>query len=158
VIIHAEPVEKAGGAAAGEEERPAGRSKRKRGAKAAAPAEPELPAASDEQRRAASAAIAAIHRAASGEKGEEGPDGLDELASGLVAAAIDARGGLETPAANEAEVEVETGREVTDQAFGATPEPSAAGGPAAEPGGNGATPARRRRRVASRPAGPPTTG
>jgi ribonuclease E len=127
VIIHAEPVDKQ---PAAEDERPSGKGKRKRG-KAAAAAEPIVDPAVEEQRRAANAAIAAIHRAAAGEKDDEEPhDLVAELASDLVEA-VSAADENVAPEASEAEP--------------------------AEPSVNGAAPARRRRRVASRPAGPPSS-
>ncbi len=153
VIVHTEPVDKAGGgSAAGEDDRPAGKSsRRKRGGRAAAAPEPEelSPAASEEQRRAANAAIAAIHRAAAGEDGETddaSDGGLAALASGLVAAAFDAQSG--------ADASPNGGRPAAEPEAAAEPEPAAEPGPAPEPEPVAAAP-RRRRRAASRPAGPP---
>jgi len=187
VIVHTEPVDKgSGGGANGgsngggsaDDDRPAGKSRRKRGRGAGnGAAAPEEPPANDEQRRAAAAAIAAIHRAAAAEKGElaDGADGdlneLDTLASGLVAAAM--TGSSPSPAEVEAEVETDTVE--TDAAASgepASPEPAREQAPeqaAEEPASDeaaeelaeelvAAAPApRRRRRAASRPAGPPTT-
>jgi hypothetical protein len=76
LIIHATPVDKAGGAA--DEDRPSGRSKRKRGGRSSG--EPVEPPASEEQRKAASAAIAAIHKAAANEKDEDGQGAVEGLA------------------------------------------------------------------------------
>ena len=96
VLVHTEPIDKSNSGGGGQDDEGA-RSKpqRKRGARAAAP-EPE-PAATDEQRKAANAAIAAIHRAANGEKNDDDAGLVDELASGLVAAARDADSTPEPP-------------------------------------------------------------
>jgi ribonuclease E len=147
VIIHTEPVDKAGGnSTKDDEERPAGRSsKRKRGGRAAAEAPPEPPVdpATEEQRRLAAEAIAAIHRAAAGERDDEGADLLDDPANGLAdvepLAAADLWAGTPEPEASELVV---SAPEVEDAAE-------------AEPAVDAAPPARRRRRGASRPAGPP---
>ncbi len=168
VIIHAEPVDKSGGSSArDDEERPAGRQgKRKRGGRAAAaaaePTEEEL-AAAEEQRKAASAAIAAIHKAAAGE-GEDGSL-VDEPATDLVAAAAS-----ETDESQEAESDASDPEAAEPEA--AEPEASEFEVPRAEvaepahltqPSPDGAPTdasphTRRRRRVASRPAGPPREG
>jgi ribonuclease E len=198
VILHTEPVDRpTGSSGAGEEERSSGRSgRRKRGGRAGGPGPDTetLPAASDDQRRAATAAIAAVHRAAAGENAE-GDDGLDALASGLVAAAMAGSPDGGRADADEADLDVETVSSVdVDEAVGPggeqmpepvpasgaedspspvpaqdVAEPSSAAGDgradpeaAPEPSVNGAEPAttapRRRRRAASRPAGPPTAG
>jgi ribonuclease E len=188
VIIHSEPVDKpSGGSPADDDERPAGRqAKRKRGGRgggAAEPAEVEPPA-SKEQREAASAAIAAIHKAAAGEKDE------DEDAEAGSAEAVRAEeptppefepivdeAAPEPEATFEPEPTPEPEPEATfepeptpepepEATFEpeptAEPEPEATfePEPTAEPEQErepeyAAIPARRGRRVASRPAGPP---
>ncbi|HEY1733209.1 MAG TPA: ribonuclease E/G, partial [Acidimicrobiales bacterium] len=113
VIISTEPVDKATSGSADDEERPAGKqARRKRGGRGAAATtdEPEPPA-NDEQRKAANAAIAAIHRAAAAERGDEDgePGIVDELATDLVAALLDAElaesDELDEPAEPEAQTE-----------------------------------------------------
>jgi ribonuclease E len=168
VIIHTEPVDQPA-APSGDEDRPAGKGKRKRGSRAAAPVEVEpVP---EEQRKAASAAIAAIHRAANGETedGDEPTTGLvDELATGLVAAVTEAQSAPDsadvTPEPTESRSEAApAAAESTPQAREAYEQAAASvatteTGPAPEPASaNGAAPTRRRRRSASRPAGPPVT-
>jgi ribonuclease E len=151
VIIHAEPVDKQ---PAAEDDRPAGKGKRKRG-KSAAVAQPEPPVdpATEEQRRAASAAIAAIHRAAAGDKPEGGElELVDELASDLVeavAASDSAEPATEAVAARESAEPAPA----VDGAEAAPPPAELRATPA--PDEPEAAPPRRRRRVASRPAGPP---
>jgi ribonuclease E len=165
VIVHTEPVDKAGGSASGsarqDEERPGGRGKRRRGGRAGASAEPELPPASDEQRQVANAAIAAIHRATAldDEEEVEGDDALADLAGDLVEAAAEATEVAEdieplevvasspvsAPESDDAADEVER---VT---VGAEPSPNGVPASVTE----SPAPTRRRRRVASRPAGPP---
>ena len=150
LLIHQEPVEqKNGGGSADDDERGSGRSKRRRGGKGSseAPEVVELPM-TDEQRQAANAAIAAIHKAAALEKAEGGDDGVvAALATDLVAAA------------REAEVETSTGDapetappEIEQAAVAVAEGPTTA---APAEGTNVTPPARRRRRAASRPAGPP---
>ncbi len=160
VIVHTEPIDKQGGGSSDGDARSddgagRGKGKRRRSGRAASPAAPtdaeDLdPAALAEQRRAANAAIAAIHRAAAaerdGENGDEqGADGagvadLDQLASGLVAAAKDRA----RPPAAPPEAE-----ELAAATVAAVAQTEAPGAPA---------PGRRRRRAASRPAGPPGSG
>jgi ribonuclease E len=182
LIIHTEPVDKP--AHREDDDRPAGKGKRKRGGKGGASgsaAAPELPQASEEQRKAASAAIAAIHRAAGGEDDEDGHrDRVDELAYDLVQAAT-AVDHSQSEAAEPAEpaepagladsTELSQPAKLAEPAEVAEPpelaEPAEVAEPAgpadsAEPlepagadSGNGAPAPRRRRRVASRPAGPP---
>jgi ribonuclease E len=147
VIIHSEPVDKSGAGSTSEDDdrsQPK-QPRRKRGGRSGIDAiEPLVePPATPEQRQAANAAIAAIHRAAALEKAE-------------------------------AEAAVQADRERTDTTVAAEPvaaEPVAAEPVAAEPAAeapsaehatdpvteaNGApAPVRRRRRAASRPAGPP---
>jgi ribonuclease E len=162
VIIHTEPVDKPGGGSV-EEDRPAGKGKRKRGGKGGAAAAPEPepaePPASDEQRKAASAAIAAIHRAAAGESAEDNDDEdgrVHELAVDLVQAASAADPGGDARPEPQPEAVAEPN---ATEAPAAEPEPAAAdtgGGEAAGVENADDTPApRRRRRGASRPAGPP---
>ncbi|MDT4918539.1 MAG: ribonuclease, partial [Pseudonocardiales bacterium] len=163
VIIHADPVDKP--AHRDDDDRPAaGKAKRKRGGKgggangaAIDTAKPEVPPVDEEQRKAASAAIAAIHKAAAGEKDEDGePDRVDALAFDLVEAAAEAAEGVAeghaeagdagTPAAPES---------APERAAQPAAEPPDEGGPAAESAAEQAPAPRRRRRGASRPAGPP---
>jgi ribonuclease E len=160
VIIHAEPVDKQSGPR-DEDERPAGRGKRKRGARGgAAASEPEpAPPATEEQRRAATAAIAAIHRAAAGE--QDGADELvAELATDLVAAAT-AETELVAAATAETEPAGDDEPAATDAATSeravdaATTEPAIDSTPPDGSAGEESPAPRRRRRVASRPAGPP---
>jgi ribonuclease E len=170
------------------------KSRRKRGGKAADDSEPAVPAATSEQRQAATEAIAAIHRAAGGEKDASGDASgglVDELASGLVAAAMNAgRGAGEAPdgataarfreaahaqpstptdaATATADPTTEAVRAVAgletpapapgsdegaDQLDGRAPETRSQ--QKAEPETASRPSGRRRRRAASRPAGPP---
>ncbi len=163
VIIHQEPVEQRNGGSSDDDERSSGRGKRRRGAKsggATDSVEAVEPPMSDEQRQAANAAIAAIHKAAAIEKAEsEAAEGsaaegvVASLATDLVAAAREAE--AEAPA-----VEDEIGPDVPLVELEAA---AVAEGPTSDDDGadtehatNGAAPAgRRRRRAASRPAGPP---
>ncbi|HET6876824.1 MAG TPA: Rne/Rng family ribonuclease [Jatrophihabitans sp.] len=145
VIVHGEPVDHAEHAAAGEPEK--SKSRRRRGSKAASgPVEAVVePPATDEQRQAANAAIAAIHRAASADQ-DKPADGaeialVDQLATGLVAAARDAEAAAETPAPEPAETG-SSSADAGDSSETEAEEPAPAKG-------------RRRRRAASRPAGPP---
>ena len=98
VIIHDEPVDQSkSGASAPEEER-SGKGKRRRGGAAAAapaPVEEVEDRATPQQRKAANAAIAAIHRAAAGEKDDQDgePDAMSSLASDLMAAALSGSAG-----------------------------------------------------------------
>ena len=160
VIISAEPVDKPT-AARDDDDRPTGKGKRKRGGRgssgngAAEPVE-VLPAASDEQRKAASAAIAAIHRAAGSENIEDGSSDLvDTLASDLVnavAASEDAASG-DAPAGN-----APAGDAPADEGSGERPPNSEEGATVSSEavvGDDESLAPRRRRRVASRPAGPP---
>ena len=150
VIIHTEPVDKV--AHREDDERPATKSKRKRGGKgASAPAEPEEPQASPEQRAAANAAIAAIHKAAAGETDEDGAgDRVEELAMTLVEAAAASEATDDKPSAKPAKDVVEVAAS-TDESPVADETPDVD-----ETSDVDETPApRRRRRVASRPAGPP---
>jgi ribonuclease E len=183
VILHTEPVDKSSGGGGGDDDRPPNKqSKRKRGGRSAAddPVVESLDAVPVEKRKAASAAIAAIHRAASGEGDSE--DGLADLASGLVTAAggaePEAAHGESEPDPADAGPEPATpepARVAAAQAIesvavtevGPAPEPeppvAAESTPETQPeqaAVNGASePAlaapRRRRRSASRPAGPP---
>jgi ribonuclease E len=156
VIIAGEPVDKPTSARE-DEERPAGKGKRKRGgrgngkADASEPAELS-PAASEEQRKAANAAIAAIHRAAALEGEEDGePNLIESLAGDLVEAA--AASAQPTPD------EPTSGEPTPDEPI----EPAAmvviendVDEAATQTDDSDQTPApRRRRRGASRPAGPP---
>ncbi len=160
VILHSEPIDKSNGSTAADDDgaRPK-QGKRKRGgrggagaAEPAEPVEPVEPPASDEQRKAAASAIAAIHRAANGDK-EDDDDAaglVDELASGLVAAAMDAESGTPVEASipepalePAAQVAADLIESVARTENGAAPAPAA--------------PQRRRRRAASRPAGPPVS-
>ncbi len=156
VIIHSEPVDQPAGAS-GDDDRAPSKGKRKRGGRAAAPVEP-VEAVPEEQRKAAAAAIAAIHRAANGDDGDE--DGhhptelVDELASGLVAAAREAESADAEP--KDAHPK-DAGPKDADSKDADPKEPEssdveAPGAAAAE------APVRRRRRGASRPAGPPVAG
>jgi ribonuclease E len=163
VIIHADPVDQPSGAR-DDDERPSGRAaKRKRGGRGGGAAAEAAPAASAEQRKAASAAIAAIHKAAAGE--EEAFEVDDEHASDLVAAA-EAFAVADAGAAELADAEVEPAEpeagpaepeagpaDAEPEAEPDAPEPDAAEPDVAEP--EAAIAPRRRRRVASRPAGPP---
>jgi ribonuclease E len=155
VIIHTEPVDKPG--PAHDEERAPGKGKRRRGRGSAAAAEPDElpPAASDEQRRAATAAIAAIHRAAAGETGAD--DHVIELATDLVEAVA----GADAEPVEVADAGDEMAEDVPDAVDqGVVPDPSD-DGVVPDPSDEGVAPdddapaPRRRRRVASRPAGPP---
>jgi ribonuclease E len=168
VIVHAEPVD----ISAPEQHEDKPKSRRKRGGKgAAAEPEPEVPAATAQQRQAATAAIAAIHRAAAGENGADDGDtsGLHELASGLVAAAMGAGQGAQQPADQPSDQPApqptdQPSQQPTDQP---TQEPTAAAmdavagletpapAPETEDGEEARPAGRRRRRAASRPAGPP---
>jgi ribonuclease E len=148
LIIHTEPVDRANnGGGRDEDERPSGRAgKRKRGRGAAATTE-AVEVIPPEQRKAATAAIQAIHKAAAGEKDEAG-DGerVDELAIELVEAVTD----LPTVPENEPEpIAAELPPTEPEPATQATPEPEPVETAEAAPA------PRRRRRVASRPAGPP---
>jgi ribonuclease E len=160
VIVHTEPVDKPSGEPV-EDERPKSRRKRGKNGAAAETADEAAPAATPEQRHAATAAIAAIHRAASGENGDSSDDrsGLDELATGLVAAALKAERGSRPDADADnarqdptaAAVDAVAGVETADQAV-----PAAQPVPAeSDAAGAGQVGGRRRRRAASRPAGPP---
>jgi ribonuclease E len=177
VIIHSEPVDKSGNGSASEDDdrsQPK-QSKRKRGGRSAGDTvEPPVePPATPEQRQAANAAIAAIHRAAALEKAEaeaaaEDVGMIDRLATGLVTAALDAEsadggGPLEADQHEQADtaapaepVAAEPAAEAPGAEHVAAAELTDA--PAADPvvAANG-SPARRRRRAASRPAGPPVT-
>ena len=146
VIIHPEPIDKP--AHRDEDDRPGGKSKRKRGKGSSGSAEAVEPPASAEQRAAASAAIAAIHKAAAGETdAETAGDRVEELAVTLVEAAAESEAADEpsrvdgTSDGAVATVTVPVADETSD---------------VEERSGTDETPApRRRRRVASRPAGPP---
>ncbi|SHG47363.1 ribonuclease E [Jatrophihabitans endophyticus] len=168
VIVHAEPVdEPAGGAASStaDDDRPKGKRRRGRGSggsggsagagNGAAPDTVELPpAASDEQRKAASAAIAAIHRAAGSEDDAADADDagsggeVAELASGLVQAVMRIEPAASTPPTSNGSAPA---RPVPDEQPVVDGQPVVDEQPAAAPAGSG----RRRRRAASRPAGPP---
>ncbi|MDT4911527.1 MAG: ribonuclease [Pseudonocardiales bacterium] len=172
VILHTEPVDKANGSA-GEDDRPQGKQgKRKRGGRSAAsdPVVESLDAVPVEKRKAASAAIAAIHRAANGESDGDDEDGLVDLASGLVSAAGEGdvvvtpepgETAVQAPLAEPDHEAPEAAREAVDQAIESVAVTE--GGPAPEPdttsvngaGRDTAAAPRRRRRSASRPAGPP---
>jgi ribonuclease E len=144
VIIHTEPVDKA--AHRDEEERPAGKGKRKKGrGGGTGAAEAVEPPASPEQRAAATAAIAAIHRAATGDKDlDAANDRVEELAITLVEAAARSEAADGVPAAETPDEMPSALAASTDRSV--EPDESAAEQSAAP---------RRRRRVASRPAGPP---
>jgi ribonuclease E len=169
LIIHTEPLDKP--VHRDEDDRPATKGKRKRGGKAGAAASSalataELSHASEEQRKAANAAIAAIHRAAAGDEDDDGErDHIDELAFDLVEAVSATDASLEgepivedlvlSPAADESaagassELDTESpGNQVAERVDG-SPAEEAAESAAVSPA------PRRRRRVASRPAGPP---
>ncbi|HZC71084.1 MAG TPA: Rne/Rng family ribonuclease [Jatrophihabitans sp.] len=143
LIVHTEPVDKAGGTSAdsSDGDRPSGRSKRKRGGRSSSPEPTELPpAATQEQRKAANAAISAIHKAAASEPSEGTDITVLELATDLLHAA----------ASQSARTEVDESAATPEAVEPEAVEPEAA--PAK------AKPAKRRRRVASRPAGPPEVG
>ncbi|MDT4901649.1 MAG: ribonuclease [Pseudonocardiales bacterium] len=152
VIIHSEPVDQPGSSSSDDEDRPKGKRKRGGRSSAAEPVEVEVePPATPEQRQAANAAIAAIHRAAALEKAEaEAAAGgiVDHLATDLVAAAMDTEAS-DTDVSSPEEPEA-TRAEVAPQQTQA--EADLEEDPAHS---NGAAPGRRRRRTASRPAGPP---
>jgi ribonuclease E len=162
VIIHAEPVDKTGGAGRDDDERPTGRTaKRKRGGRggAAAADEPETPAASEQQRKAASAAIAAIHKAAAGEDGEFDDEHAGDLMDAAAAFAAEVAG---AEALADAEADAEAELRAPEPEPIAEPEAtevvtSAPETASAEVAADATQPAqpKRRRRVASRPAGPP---
>jgi ribonuclease E len=161
VIVHPEPVDKAPAASSDDDERPKARRKRSGAAKKAEPAEPM---ATPEQRRAALAAMEAIHRAAHHEDDEvsaEDLEQIDEQVSEAVAlaAAIEDAPIEETPLDGEP-----TAPEVAATDEAATADPVSEQLPADEDAGVAtplasapvtAAPSARRRRVASRPAGPP---
>jgi ribonuclease E len=142
VLVHPEPVDKAPAQQSAEEERPKGRRKR-----AAKKAEPLEPAATAEQRAAALVAMQAIHRAAHHD--EDGPPG--EPTDTPAGESPDRAGSPVPPPAPEGETapepEADTAPELAPQPEGAA---------AAEPEAAAARP--RRRRAASRPAGPPLAG
>ncbi|MGI8677641.1 MAG: Rne/Rng family ribonuclease, partial [Jatrophihabitans sp.] len=143
-------------------------------------ADPPEPPATQEQRAAANAAIAAVHRAAAAEAAENAADGsvIDELADDLVQAAmrVDSHGTVEAvevlesvqpvesvePADPSREAVLSTAAvEVGATASGFIGNDSDPAGDGVEessirpqPASNGAS-GRRRRRAASRPAGPP---
>ncbi|HLY33929.1 MAG TPA: Rne/Rng family ribonuclease [Jatrophihabitantaceae bacterium] len=175
VIIHAEPISLPSAPAGDDDDRPKSGAKRKRGgaAKQAAPSEltPEEFAAAEEQRLARLAAITAIHRAAHPDEDEDGL--LDEVEA---SADDDLADDLAVDLADEVsavELAVELADDTITTVLDAEPSPDGSGEPAAvadeqvdepvdeqvdEQGGT-ETPARapapRRRRAASRPAGPP---
>jgi ribonuclease E len=150
VLVHSEPVFKDGGSADADDERP--RSKRKRGGakKQAEAAEIEAP----EIREQRLAAMAAIHRAAApGEEDEEldAPQGESEPAADAPGGSVE----LERPEPEAAGPEPSGPDAASPDAAaaeGSTPDTSEPA--AASRNGRGAAP-RRRRRAASRPAGPP---
>jgi ribonuclease E len=156
VIIHSEPVFKDGAPADADDERPRGKRKRGNAKKQAEPAEAEAP----EIREQRLAAMAAIHRAATpGEDGEDGdeewaaatpgtvephPDGATQDEAGSGTAAPDAA----TPDAVTADASaLDAGAPDAGATNASEPSPESRNGRSAPP--------RRRRRAASRPAGPP---
>jgi ribonuclease E len=156
VIIHTEPVDKP--AHREEDERPTSKSKRKRSGKGTSGStEPVEPQASVEQRAAASAAIAAIHKAAAGETdADEAHDRVEELAITLVEAAAQSEATDDEPIAEPAQ-DVVADVASTDASPAADESPAPDESPAADEVStvDGFPAPRRRRRVASRPAGPP---
>ncbi|HEV7204849.1 MAG TPA: Rne/Rng family ribonuclease [Jatrophihabitans sp.] len=180
VVIHTEPVDQPGVPGDDTEDRP--KTRRKRGARSAAtePVEvPVEPPATPEQRQAANAAIAAIHRAAALEKEAlakehaEDASAVDKLATGLVVAAMDAEAASARPAVDDSDdaTQEKVDDEPTDPTAAAmesvakteAPAPAIDDTPAQSesepPSPNGSAPGgRRRRRAASRPAGPPVSG
>jgi ribonuclease E len=165
VIIHTEPVDQKNSDEPDDDDRPAGRKRgSRRGGGSAPKAAVEEPVHIEtpeeaERRRAAATAMAAIHRAASAE-GEELSDALAEAASALeegqryaTERSIPDEQVLPDEAVTELAVPSMNGvaPALADPAL-ADPAPSEAELPSdAEP----AAPVRRRRRAASRPAGPP---
>jgi len=157
VIVHMEPVDKKSGnggggqQAAADEERPA-RGRRTRAAKsaagkaAAAKSDPADLAAETEKRRAAASAIAAIAAATSGREADaaEGPNGADRQTGAEAAERPDQ--------ASPAEHSNGPAPAVERQAEPAGAQPAEAGAATSTL----TTPRPRRRRAASRPAGPPT--
>jgi ribonuclease E len=176
VIIHPEPVERASSSHQQEDEDRPAKSKRKRGSRASAAAEPAPvePPANAERRAAALQAMQAIHRAANHDEvdGEIAEAALVEAAAELAAVMGEA----------DLVPELSSVEGAVPDAVDVTVEPDAgdaAGDPAGESaaGSDGAVPLaatgtdsnaatelpapaaaapRRRRRGASRPAGPPT--
>jgi ribonuclease E len=156
VVVHSEPVDKPVSESADSEDTP--KAKRKRGGTKKSAAEPttEELAAAEEQRRIALAAISAIHRAAHPEE-----DGVASGDDAVDAAAEVVANVLDVEEAGEAEVEAEPleaepleaepVEAVEPAQVGAAAEPAAAAEPSVE------RKAPRRRRAASRPAGPPVT-
>jgi ribonuclease E len=162
VIVHAEPIERKGGAAqpatGPDEERPA-RGKRSRKPKASAPEPVEAVSPVDaEKRRAAASAIAAIAAATA----HHDEDWLGEAALPDEVAQVDAAGevvvGQAVEAAIDAVVEAEPPHRVTtpDEPGQSAP-PTADARDTADTVDAASVPATRprRRRAASRPAGPP---
>jgi ribonuclease E len=143
VLVHGEPVDKSSGAAAADEDA-APKSRRRRGSKKAAEPEeePEDPAAREQRL----AAMAAIHAAA---RPEDQPP--TELEVAAAAAVLDAEP-IDLDAAVDAVVDAVDGAAPAEPAAEVTAEPEPGVEVAPEPV-RAARP--RRRRAASRPAGPP---
>ncbi len=181
IIVHPEPVEKSSSAPAEDDEPKKSTARRKRGAKHAEAADSTEPPVSPEQRTKALAAMTAIHRAAHPD--DELPDGdaaaaaaeleLEAVTAVLSGSDFDlaeltvkaapssgAVNGAEAEAEVEAEVEAEAGAEGEAEPEAAPERPVEVANTTPNGAGATSTPSRRprRRRAASRPAGPPSAG
>ena len=157
VLIHSEPVERH--SADGDEQRP--KKQGKRGRKSSEPAEAVEPVANDEQRRAAANAMVTIAGGAAADGAEPEPGGAEAGPEPDGSEPGHGRDGGEPGSAEPDAVQTEVDQAPADDAPAEEPDEPAGDQVAAEvaetPDGNApAEPApRRRRRAASRPAGPP---
>jgi ribonuclease E len=173
IIVHPEPVEKSGGQQQADDDagEPKKATRRKRGGKRAAEAPPELPV-NPEQRSKALAAMTAIHKAAhpddedgAGDAAELALDAVTAVLSGseldldqLADAAARPDGSTAPPKASDAGSEPAPDAPEAGSDAGSDAGTAAASDDAVADAEPPAPRRPRRRRAASRPAGPPVTG